>query len=339
MKHKKVLKGFTLIELIVVIAIFGMIMAVALGLLAPLSRINQSAVATADKQGISEDLRRFIENNVQYADRMAVYTNYSFAEDSSNASLNKQIEEFRKKYYFVGDIDGFDKDGNSVKLNRKYSHAKLKGNDEIYVLQIDNPDSTVISNAIAGTTLLSKVANTDADRLGKVILRKYKSGVQVDSRTWALNTNYYDDYAFNINLQTMAEQVVDGTSTYSLQSLNGSYSSTDPKLLPSNFSIGITMYQKNRKKGEPSKATLSDTNTKRTVSFMLKNIVDKKNNMFNETIEFETPDVESKKVGRYIWYDSTPSYTFAQKLDPAVAVSNDIYIIFTKSPDIQTIVK
>lgn len=339
MKPKKVLKGFTLIELIIVVVIFGMIIAVALGLLVPLGKVNQSAAVTADKQAISEDLRRFVEDNLQYADRMAVYTNYTLSEDGSIVSLQKQIEDFRTKYYFLS-VNGTDDDGHIVSLKRKYAHSSLKNNDDIFVMQIDNPDSTVIADALSGVSPLRKNVSTPADRLGTVTLRKFTAGTEVTSstRTWALNSDYYNDYAFNINLQTLAREVVSGTSMDTLQPLNGSYSSTDPKLLPSNFSMGITMYKKQRISGNPTNATLINTDISRTISFKLKNIVDDNSNLYNETIEFETPKVAAKMVGRYVWYDSTPGYTFSQKLDSTATVSNDIYIIFTKSPDIQKIV-
>ena len=91
-KKKNMLRGFTLVELVVVIALFGMIIAVALGLIQPINRINRYALSTADSQGMGDELRRYIEGKLQYANRVSVYTNMSLSVDAAAPAGSIQNE-------------------------------------------------------------------------------------------------------------------------------------------------------------------------------------------------------------------------------------------------------
>ena len=71
-KTKK-LKGFTLIELIVVLAIFSMVMFGALALILPVSNQFRSTVRFENVRANLDNIRLYIEGSLRYADRAYLY--------------------------------------------------------------------------------------------------------------------------------------------------------------------------------------------------------------------------------------------------------------------------
>lgn len=325
---KKTLKGFTLVELLVVVAIFGMLMAAALTFLMPVKRLFNMSDRNNDVQMISEDLRLFIEDNIQYADRMAVYTNMDIPDAGAAVSVVGEVEKFRKKYYFEPDT--------TVTPNKEriYPYKNFVGNDEVYVLKIDNPDKTVIDAALAQTNTVTWKSGpqTAAGRYGTVTLSRYKNGSLDTSynRTWAWNADYYTDYAFNISLTTLRKAVVSGTELYRPEALDNKTYDPTSMIIPTNFAMKIDMFSKVPKNGA---AYLNDEKLNRVVSFKLKNIVDAAGNMMNEMIDFQNTMVPREEVARYVWYDNNAALSSAKL--PGAADSNDIMIIFTKSPVVE----
>ncbi len=322
MKHKKKLHGFTLIELIVVMALFGMIIAVALGLLTPINHLNKYATANADAQAVEDDLRRFLESRLQYADRFAVYTNVNITNEQ------EAVDAFRHKYY----LD----DSNRTEPCSTYT------GDTVNVIHIDNPDT--ISNGM-------NVA-TDS-RIGTVTLRQYINGVYNNNpRQWALRSDYYRDYAFNIDIGSLSQVDEDSDGildAYKVVPLNETEkdSATNTYVSPNNFTFTVSMFKKDRIAGNLAQKTLSDTGIDKAVSFKLKNIVNNANAIKNETILFN--DGSTKSARRFHWYDSLPNAENISNAgqhddDSAVGVNvvttssgNDIYLVFSTSLDIEAL--
>lgn len=334
MQSKKTLKGFTLIELIVVVAIFGIIMGIALGLLEPAQKIYKSASEASDIQSVSDYLRRYVEDNIQYSDRMAVYTNMTLSDDNSEGSVQKQVEKFRKKYYFIPDNTD-----PSKPVERVYPYNGFKGNDEVYVLQITNPEPAVFTNKVSKDAVI-----------GTITLRKFKGGTEDTAykRVWASNTDYYNDFAFKINLQTLTE-VPDGTGT-KLDYATLDKTTVGGKVSPSNFVMKINMYKKVRVKGDLDNANLVDSKVNKTISFKLKNLCNSTGAISNEKITaFQTdaadPTVKNKinkDVRRFCWYDNTlvsdSVLTDPEKTTLTSGDSGDVCIIFTKTPFIEKVI-
>lgn len=163
-KKKKVLKGFTLVELIVVIAIFGFLMAGILMLINPISVMYSD---TAQQEAVAADLdniKRYLEGTLRYADRMAVYTD-TFV-DAADPSKTP-VETFSEYY-------------------------KLTSDDTIYVMQIRNGDSTSMLINEGGTDYVS----------GEISLTTYAgdlSGV-ADYTKCVIDEQMFKDYAFIIKL-------------------------------------------------------------------------------------------------------------------------------------------
>ena len=332
MKNKKRLKGFTLIEMIIVVAIFGLIMAVVLSLLDPVRKVYNNTYNEADTQAISENMRRYIGDQIQYADRMWLYTNMSLGADDSTESdaIVNEINEFKKNYYFVaGEAEPED---HSAKVNteRIYPYSNFKNNIEIFVLHINNP-------AMDLSTVTSIPATSHP---GTITLSRYK-GVTSTSpeyvREWSSETDYYDDYAFDISLQTAVKDETTGDYQYLdlVDVLDGAVD-------PTNLAMGIKMYRRNRDKSNPANVLINDTMTNRTITFKLKNLFFKHSSSnSNEIIEFA--DVAGKKISneerrRFEWFDSDASRAQAKTPASDFRTSKDIYYIFTKAPTIENVV-
>lgn len=77
MKIKK-LKAFTLVELVVVMAIFSVIMVGAIAMLGPVMKMHRQAAIMTDADASVDNIKRYMEENLRYADRVNIYKGYSF---------------------------------------------------------------------------------------------------------------------------------------------------------------------------------------------------------------------------------------------------------------------
>jgi len=331
MEKKKKLKGFTLIEMVVVIAIFGMIMAAALTMIDPINKVYTNAYMENDSQSIGENLRRYVGDQLQYADRMYLYTEMQM----DDATVAAQVDDFRKHYFFYPYTDYTDRGGPIVESTRErvYPYAKFAGNDEVFVLHIANPD---IDPTAPGTTVAT------SSRLGTVSLSTYVGGVFKGTKEWSSNTDYYDDYIFDISVQTAATvgSVDPATGAPSTENkfidLEDAYDSA-ANIYPNNLAMGLKMYRKHRVSGNFATSTIDDTYTNRTITFKLKNLITRTNNISRETIDFkDSTHFSPKAVERFRWFDNSKSK--AENLAAGVA-SNDVYFIFTKAPVIEKVIK
>lgn len=90
----KILKGFTLIELIVVIAIFSILMLGALSLIDPVSKINKSASDFEKSYAYVDNIQDYIQNSLKYAEGVRVYQGIY-----SDDELVERAEKFREDFY------------------------------------------------------------------------------------------------------------------------------------------------------------------------------------------------------------------------------------------------
>lgn len=331
MKKRKTLKGFTLIEMIIVVAVFGMIMAVVLSFLDPVRKVYTRTYIESDAQAISENMRRYIGDQIQYADRMRVYTGKTF----DDTTLAGEVEKFREKYYFVPEANAaYPAGGGSGTKERTYPYASFKGNDEVFVLHIENPDPGI--DFSTGTVTLPVAGSM----LGRITLSTYKGGAFQDSRVWSENTDYYEDYAFDISLQTAVSVTNAGVTENKFVDLDEAptfTSGTDVYINPNNLVMGIKMYRKTPIKGNLTQATVEDSYVNRSITFRLKNLVTRTNALSVETIDFQdsvhfpTPE----PVNRFEWMAS--GHTHATDVTVGTD-TKDIYFIFTKVPYIENVI-
>lgn len=155
---KKKVKGFTLVELIVVTAIFGIIMAAALGLLSPVQRQFTRTAKYEGARSAVDNVNRYISGSLRYADRLMICagSTYNTTDADGNlvidqSAINSKVAKFGE-YYFKDNysIDeqelyvlSFDNSTGDVK---KYTYKNSAGS---YVFNMQGtPDLNPINSAI-----------------------------------------------------------------------------------------------------------------------------------------------------------------------------------------------
>jgi prepilin-type N-terminal cleavage/methylation domain-containing protein len=161
LKNKAKLKGFTLVELIVVVAIFGLIMTAALSIMKPVGDLFVSTSKYETARANSDNVRQYIEENLKYADKFkTVVGTDSYPSDEVDSFIN----------YFGKTV------GSGTDI-------------PVYVMEIKNDVANVSGHQEGNLNVI------DAAR-GQITL--YKDGIQQSS--FAVNYNMYNDYGFKISL-------------------------------------------------------------------------------------------------------------------------------------------
>lgn len=115
MKNKKSLKGFTLIELIIVMAIFSVLLVGAMRLLSPVTTMFKNASTNEKVYSYTNNIQTYIQGKLEYADNLWVYNDINSYDDAGNitgsrikdesgndidiSETQKIAEAFRKTYY------------------------------------------------------------------------------------------------------------------------------------------------------------------------------------------------------------------------------------------------
>ncbi len=162
------LKGFTLIELIIVCALFSMILIGALSVLRPVSLLYKQNVEYESSRATSDIVSTYIEGVLNYADRLWIYEDKSA--DSSVYNENAEFEKFLNTYF----------DGSS-------------GHQPIYIMDIINDP------VVDGSGVVLE------EGYGRVYMREIDTGkASIDDtspRYLAISEGIYEDYGFQIDVQ------------------------------------------------------------------------------------------------------------------------------------------
>ncbi|MDE6088592.1 MAG: type II secretion system GspH family protein [Oscillospiraceae bacterium] len=209
MKSKK-LKGFTLIELIVVIAIFSIILLAATSVMMPVYKTTVMTEIQENGSAAVTNISRFIEGELSTAEySRIVCTTYD------DTGRKAAVEDFAKTYY-----------GGVVRAKSNVNSPDYaKGT--FHVLQIDN----------SGTIgKISKWTYT-VDDLGSI------SASAPTYQEYAVNKSYYDTYDFEIKPGSYA--TVEEFDAWSLDGSSGNTIEVDKCLSPSNtaFTIKATTHR------------------------------------------------------------------------------------------------
>ena len=100
MKNKKTLKGFTLIELIIVMAIFGIIMVGTMSIINPVNKIIKNASLQEANSAAVDNMKRYFEGTLRYADAIEVFSGDMVDLDGHKVtSEQKAVENFITNHY------------------------------------------------------------------------------------------------------------------------------------------------------------------------------------------------------------------------------------------------
>lgn len=92
---KKVFRGFTLVELMIVMAVFSVLMAGALMLVDPVSKIMSSASVSEKTYSYVNTIQNYVEGSVKYSENLNVYV----SDAATDNDILAWAENYRKTYF------------------------------------------------------------------------------------------------------------------------------------------------------------------------------------------------------------------------------------------------
>lgn len=121
MHMKKNLKGFTLIELIIVLAIFGLILTVVMSFIDPVGKIMKKTSTRERTAAYTDNISEYIDNSLHYAKYMRIYEG-GFCQYNTDPDSDAKFEPIDEETAVKNLIDGVlndavDKNGNRLKGN------------------------------------------------------------------------------------------------------------------------------------------------------------------------------------------------------------------------------
>jgi len=267
-------KGFTLVEMIIVLALFSLIMYSVVQLLEPVSKYFVRSSNFESTTACVDNIKRTIEGNLKYADRVWVYSGYKPYDgdytDSPNvsATLRSQVGRFYLEYF--------------------EDRAAIDSSGSIYVLVFDNSDSTTRISNLAEQTLSS--FNNSKVGSGKIILYEFKFDNYADalynmrvSMGGSLDLPNDPDPTKHPKMNYVTTHDVTVTDWYVNQKLYNNYEytftlgndSAGAVFDPSNFVINIAATEIRRETDNTGTHLIKVPATERmTSSFSMKNVLD-----------------------------------------------------------------
>ncbi len=267
---RKKLKGFTLVEMIIVVAIFSVIMFSAVQLLDPVSKFFVRSSQYEDTTACLDNIKRCVEGNLKYADRVRVYENFnpysSATMDLPSAELEDNVHSFYDDFF------------RGRKVTDCYG--------DIYVLVFDNTVRTSDTD-LSAIEVPADYASAQKNA-GKITLFTYKmprgsySGTG-DIHNWA---SVEKPTASSGSQPWYVNQALYGQCDYRF-TLGDNNRAAGAAFSPQNFTINVTQTRIVRDKvnggcvREPaatSSSTEYDVFGSMTCSFKMKNVLDAKDN-------------------------------------------------------------
>ena len=339
----KILKGFTLVELIVVIAIFSILMTGALALVDPVSKINKSSSDFEKTYAYVDNIQDYIKTSVQYADNMWIY---------QGGSPDLDSEAFNYK-------DAFYKNIISTKNGSNPKPSKCK----IRVMTILNNDTTINGTLYPKGQILMQDVN---------YLSNDTSAKNLNAPQPQLNETFFSDkycYDYIISACTYVEDNTDESlDANGFVSIPGDADdmiminnlapekavAVPQSITASNLGIGIVTYDtskdkngNNRFKNIDATMTLPDgsdrpyvyrgyeRSTKYSIANIpLLNIMRRKGEINNSYYVFKK-DEYGNDTNEVVKYSNGSAIVFKHDVDDITMSSNDnIYIIYSLNDEV-----
>ena len=213
---KRTKKGFTLVELMVVMAISSILLVAVMTMTTPASRMYRSTAVSNDAYSMANNIDSYLKRSLEYADNVWLFDNETEAPEFGSGAMASNIEnvvvKYKNAYYknvAVATKEGADGDLKFVK-------------GKIYVLHLDNSNGKIESRTYEfpnSSTNTVNLISTDAD----VVNTAYFLGD---------NQNYHIRYAFNsakLEPQTSGGQIVhtsNGDFVFNLSSIGSNVNTT-----------------------------------------------------------------------------------------------------------------
>lgn len=164
----KVLKGFTLIELIIVLAIFSIILTLVMSFIDPATRLMKSTSVKEKTGAYVDNVSEYIENSLHYAKFVHIY------------------EGKEPSVYQIRDIVSKNFNGAVTIKDNSGTPYPVEGNAR--VLKFDNTDGQIYERVYTFTAQDSTMGSIDFDAL--------MPSTPVQDWTPVLNPEHFEDYSF-----------------------------------------------------------------------------------------------------------------------------------------------
>lgn len=164
----KVLKGFTLIELIIVLAIFSIILTLVMSFIDPATRLMKSTSVKEKTGAYVDNVSEYLQNSLRYAKFVHIY------------------EGKEPSIYQIRDIVSKNFNGAVTIKDNSGTPYPVEGN--VRVLKMDNTDGQIYEKVYRFTAQDSILGSIDLDAL--------MSSTPVQDWTPVLNPEHFEDYSF-----------------------------------------------------------------------------------------------------------------------------------------------
>ncbi len=167
MKNKKNLKGFTLVELIVVMAVFGIIMLGTMQFLDPVNRMMKGASIQEANSATVDNIKRYFESTLRYSSTVYVHN---------------------------GDLKDYDGGGNPILITGADEEARQKQAVLNFVNDYFTDKADKNNNPIKGQVHVMKIDN---DNQGRITESLFDFTAGYNYNDWNSTTNTWDDSKFS----------------------------------------------------------------------------------------------------------------------------------------------
>ena len=193
---KKFFKGFTLVELIIVMAILTILMAAIMHMFKPIRTTYLDATLYESQRTTQNGMIQYIGESVRYSTALGLYTK------DKAPSASAAVDEFTKAYlkangvYPAGNSEGKPADPD---YSAKYSNTLEKMQRDAEIIIIDNANTYVYNGIGSKGRILRKKFIDDSGKNKKVTDSEYANEKSSDDG-WrlALGAPYYGDKNYTV---------------------------------------------------------------------------------------------------------------------------------------------
>jgi len=358
MHMKKKLKGFTLIELIMVMALFAIIMYSVLQLMDPVTKYFVRSSNFEGSTACYDNLKRAVEGNLKYADRVRAYWHYQPYRTTDDITpsnvLNESVADFYDKFF--ANRKGLDTAGYIYVL--VLDNTALSASD----LQSDIYPDTKTFNSV------NKLGKTDGtgrkgQNSGRIILYRYWfnnydtrfdtadeviESVNIVNYTapttgwapagftpepgiqdWYVNRMMYSNYEYRFDLG-LVEQAKDDEGNLLYEDEEKTIAKMVPiitetgkygEFIPSDFTLTVTMTEL-RKNQEGPGLVREPNQSSGQISFSMKNVLDSATHYMNPRMDYKLTGDEDETDFEYT-SESIPRYYTMFKKAPVTDVTKE----------------
>lgn len=315
-------KGFTLLELIIVIALFSIIMVSVVKLLDPVSKFHVRSANFETTNACVDNMRRSIEGNLKYADRVRLYSRYAPYQYDKSGGMQTNSDGYAPSAKLISDVqDFYDTFFTAASKPRKF----LDCVGTIYVLVFDN-EQIASDTALRNYALLSDIADNQLNA-GKMVryefrFDNYNGGLNTTPKAitpWYVNQKLYGNFEYRFTLGAFNEAAAAG----------GGAGAGASVFDPSDCTISITLNELKKSPDGLSREKKYQTNS---ASFSMKNVLDaatKYSTPLKDYITVEKDGTSATDIDHYEMGAAVPRYSAINTPAAGMEEFDGFYFIYT----------